>query len=124
MDEAAFQIYLEIGGFLAEELGATPSCTHLGDVLFSALHNLQTPWMLSTGLGMNRLWKQFRPLTAASQSHLISILNLEAVADRFDSAVTQLHSISGVIYDLRDTLRNTLSQVMEKSNLRKIGIEV
>ena len=109
---------------LADQLQATQSCSRLGDILYSALHTLQTPWTLSTGQGMNRLWKQFRPLTAASQSRLTSMLKLEGVADRFDFAVTQLHNISGVIYALRHSLKDTLSRLMEKNNLYEINFEV
>ena len=124
MDEAAFQIYLEIGGSIAGKLQATPSCSHLGDAMLLTLHELQRPWTLSTGLGMTRLWKQFRPLTAASEGHLTSILELENVADRFDSIVNRLHNISRVIYDLRDTLRHTREQFMATETLPEISLEV
>ena len=73
---------------------------------------------------MNRLWDEFRPLTVATSTQLASVLQLESIANRFDNAVARLHAIGNVVYDLRNSLRQILSQLLARKEVAENSIMV
>ena len=73
---------------------------------------------------MNRLWDEFRPLTVTTSSQLASVLQLENIASRFDKAVAMLHVSDNVVHSLRNSLRETLNQVLDRKQLAESSNEV
>ncbi len=84
-EEATFQAHLAIGNdLLAELMDACPS-----DVLTQFQKKLKSDFdsgfKLRTGLSMENLWIQFRPLPISNADRLAMLLEMEALANRFDA---------------------------------------
>ena len=84
-EEATFQAHLAIGNDLLEELmEACPS-----DVLTAFQKKLNADFdsgfKLRTGLSMESLWQHFRPLPISNEDRLAMLLEMEALAARFDA---------------------------------------
>ena len=71
-EDASFQIYVEIGRAMIDELPIQP----LAIKLAKAFDVLATPLQLTTGLSLERLWRQLRPRTAATLPQLQSLDSL------------------------------------------------
>ena len=57
----------------------------LAHYLASRLDTFNDSWQLNSGLGMERIWEHFKPVTAANKTQLEGSLQARALADRFDA---------------------------------------
>ncbi|KAE8148455.1 AAA ATPase [Aspergillus avenaceus] len=102
-----FQVYLQIGKELCASLsGSWDPLKELAVALSQALSKFQENWALRTGQSMQRLWESWRPATAATQSQLKSVLDLEAVASEFTTVATKTHLDLAQLSQVRNSLIN------------------
>ncbi|KAF2875171.1 hypothetical protein BDV95DRAFT_603934 [Massariosphaeria phaeospora] len=109
-DRATFQTYLKM---YAGQVSAIPnhSTAYLTD-LTTSLSKEATIFgsevKLTTGLGMERIWRYFKPTTPKTQKQLQGILSLEGLADRLDAAMWRSNlSLDGMI-QIRDRFSGAL----------------
>ncbi|CAD6568985.1 MAG: hypothetical protein ASARMPRED_002259, partial [Alectoria sarmentosa] len=88
-DEGTFQVYQTIGRGIASRacagglLGSLSA--RLASELGSKLDTFNLSWQLHSGLGMELLWKTFRPVSARSLDQLESSNQVKDLANRFDA---------------------------------------
>ncbi|ORX92053.1 hypothetical protein BCR34DRAFT_608897 [Clohesyomyces aquaticus] len=88
-DRATFQTYLKM---LNEELNPMthspiPKLHTLASSVSKELTKFGPGVQLTTGLGMERIWRSFRPKTPKTVEGLAAVLDLESLADRLDTAM-------------------------------------
>ena len=110
-DESKFQAYLRLGRALAHSLQKKLSLAEIGQFLQSGLGKFDPMWALTTGLSMQLLWASFRPTTPPNVIDLKRILDLEAVADKFDLDAWRSDSTMQSILVLRTSLDKALKQL-------------
>lgn len=83
-NEGAFQAYLGIGRSIV-----TPDGDHialrLANELRTKLRIFDASWQLRTGFSMEIIWELFRPPLAQNIAQLKHFLEIEQLADRFDT---------------------------------------
>ncbi|KAF2686266.1 midasin [Lentithecium fluviatile CBS 122367] len=88
-DRATFQTYFKM---LATALfvltkTTTSHATNLSSTLSKEIAAFGSHVQLTSGLGMERIWRHFKPDTPKTWKQLTAILNLEVLADRLDAAM-------------------------------------
>lgn len=83
-NEGAFQAYLRIGRSIATPDGDNISL-RLANELKTKLRIFDASWELRTGLSMEIIWELFRPPLAQNIAQLENFLEIEQLADRFDT---------------------------------------
>ncbi|KAL6704852.1 AAA ATPase midasin [Coniothyrium glycines] len=85
-DRATFHTYLKMLMFTVrnERVSSMSSPDALSNSLLKQLAVFGSDVQLTTGLGMERIWRVFKPVTSSTTSQLSSILDLESLADRLD----------------------------------------
>ncbi|KAF2751085.1 midasin [Sporormia fimetaria CBS 119925] len=63
---------------------------------------------LTTGLGMERIWRDFRPDTPRTADKLSAILQLESLADRLDNAMWKLSLRADEMIQIRERFASAL----------------
>ena len=111
-DEGVFQTYQSLGRSLVNrtfnhEDSSKSRAALMKKELGFQLESFSTEWKLYTGLAMEEIWATLKPPTATSMSQLDTCLEIEALADRFDS----LKWRSGASLRELGILRNSLVAV-------------
>ncbi|KAL9614428.1 MAG: hypothetical protein Q9167_001099 [Letrouitia subvulpina] len=107
LEEAEFQVYLEIGSSLSTRMG---SIACLKDIANSLEHNLagfDPSWQLSSGQSMQILWFALKPQTSQNLDRLSLKLQVENFAQRFESVCWA----SGASIDELGRLYQTISNI-------------
>lgn len=84
-DESVFQAYLMVGRSIVVDGSDKVQFRRLADELGNRLSTFNASWQLSTGLSMEILWKLLRPPLAKTIAQLECRLQVEKLADRFDT---------------------------------------
>ncbi|KAF2794635.1 midasin [Melanomma pulvis-pyrius CBS 109.77] len=108
-DRATFQTYLKM---LNEEIMSfTEPLTILGTTLSKELTAFGPEVQLKTGLGMERIWRHFKPDTPKTPGQLSAILNLEGLADRLDDAMWKSNLGFDEMIQIRERFASSLQLV-------------
>ncbi|KFY35146.1 hypothetical protein V494_06163 [Pseudogymnoascus sp. VKM F-4513 (FW-928)] len=110
-EEATFQAHLAIGTDLLERLAKV----HPGGIVEwfqkRLKQNFDSGFSLTTGLSMETLWLQFRPLPVSSTERLQMLIEMEALAAKFDAlrwkisiSVSELAGIMSALVKAHHTL--------------------
>jgi hypothetical protein len=88
-DESTFQAHLAIGTEVLKHkiqtyAATSTTSTLLVQTLSQITSDFDTGFRLSTGLGMEKVWKHFRPLSASNATTLNILQEMEQLAVRFD----------------------------------------
>lgn len=86
LDEDTFQVYQSIGRSLCSQVSSSGSVR--GDIsceLNAKLDTFNLSWQLSSGLGLDVLWRALKPATAKDSRQLEFSLLAKGLADRFDA---------------------------------------
>ncbi|KAK8238602.1 hypothetical protein HDK90DRAFT_533293 [Phyllosticta capitalensis] len=120
VDEAVFQVYLAIGQECIQsfQCGSKQS-EQLRDALQIAFQGLKMESQLRSGLGMEVLWRRFKPQTPPAYDGLLGLLKLESLADRFDQAVWK---VDVPLTELA-RVRMSLSSALELVSTRDVPAE-
>jgi midasin len=108
-DRATFQTYLKM--LNAEIMAFTGSLTVLGSTLAKELTVFGSEVQLRTGLGMERIWRHFKPETPKTMVQLSAILNLESLADRLDEAMWKSNLKIDEMIQIRERFASSLQLV-------------
>ncbi|KAF2258858.1 midasin [Lojkania enalia] len=111
-DRATFQTHLQI---LNEKLQSLPencnSMVALRTTLFRDLTIFAPNVQLETGLGMERIWRHFKPDTPKTLEQLKAILVLECLADRLDASMWKSNLDVDEIIQIRERFASSLQLV-------------
>lgn len=112
-DRASFQTYLKMLNAELQALSQQGSqvALDLKTSLSKELTVFGSAVQLKTGLGMERIWKHFKPNTPKTSEQLASILNLEALADRLDAAMWKLSLKTDEMIQIRERFASSLQLV-------------
>ncbi|PVI05602.1 midasin [Periconia macrospinosa] len=112
-DRATFQTYLKMLKGATSSLAKVPSA-HLNG-LAVALSNEVTTFgsevQLTTGLGMERIWRYYKPVTPESLQQLSGILGLENLADRLDAVMWASNLKLDEMIQIRERVSSSLELV-------------
>ncbi|KAH6470467.1 midasin [Parastagonospora nodorum] len=88
-DRATFQTYLKMlsSAIPMKIEPAVPMFTDINTTLSKQIAVFGSEVQLTTGLGIERVWRHFRPAPCKTLAQLTSILQLESLADRLDSVM-------------------------------------
>jgi midasin len=104
MEEAVFQIHISLGRTdLVNTQTAYPSGANFLNGQLELLKRMTISSGLTTGKSMELIWKAFRPPTVSTMERLDSLLNLENLADRFDSRIFPLRAPLESLCQIRET---------------------
>ena len=88
-DEGIFQVYQTIGRNMASKANTDEPLeslsARLASELGSKLETFNASWQLHTGLGMELLWANFRPVCARNLNQFEFSLQIKDLANRFDA---------------------------------------
>lgn len=84
-DEGVFQAYLMVGRSIVVDSGDKAQLRRLADKFSDGLSAFNASWQLSTGLSMETLWRLLRPPLAKNIAQLECGLQVEKLADQFDT---------------------------------------
>ena len=111
-DEATFQVLLDLGRELSSELRrADRSAAGLGENLAQQLNLFNQAWSLSTGQSMEKLWKLFKPQTAANLEQLDTMIKFEELADRFDDLAWKSRASVDTLAKLRGSVTQAYANI-------------
>ncbi|USP77584.1 Midasin [Curvularia clavata] len=111
-DRATFQTYLKmLASVIPGSEHSLPLIQTFSANLSKQVGAFGSDVQLTTGLSMERVWRVFKPLTPKTQQQLAAILELEALADRFDAIMWQ--STLGVddMVQIRERIASSLDLV-------------
>ncbi|KAL6150206.1 AAA ATPase midasin [Exserohilum turcicum] len=111
-DRATFQTYLKMLASVIPTSGpSSPITQTFSSTLSKQVNAFGSDVQLTTGLGMERIWRVFKPLTPKNQSQLAAILELEALADRFDAIMWQSTLRVDEMIQIRERIASSLDLV-------------
>ncbi|KAF2086406.1 midasin [Saccharata proteae CBS 121410] len=118
LDDAVFHVYLNMGNEIIESfVGSddTPAASkNLENALSASLNRIQIDNQLKTGLSMEILWNRFKPQTPSTYKSLLTLLELERLADRFDASVWLFDVPLAELARVRMALANTIELVSSR----------
>ncbi|KAI9734337.1 MAG: hypothetical protein M1834_002443 [Cirrosporium novae-zelandiae] len=118
-DDGTIQIYLSLGQDLKKHLNSTNNESHaIAQRMTESLDLLRANLSLSTGLSMERIWNISRPAVLSSMDHLQSLLDLEKLADRFDSIMWRVNNPMTQLL----TNQMTIAQALQDVRFRSVDI--
>lgn len=94
-----------------EIISFTEPLTILGTTLSKELTAFGSEVQLKTGLGMERIWRHFKPDTPKTTGQLSAILNLEGLADRLDDAMWKSNLRIDEMIQIRERFASSLQLV-------------
>lgn len=114
-DEGTFQAYQTIGRGMTARASADGLCgnltARLASEFGSKLETFNMSWQLHSGLGMELLWRAFRPVSARNLNELKSSNQVKELAKRFDAlrwgsgtSVQELCSLQRSIVGIHDAI--------------------
>lgn len=85
-DEGIFQVHLAIGRSIAANGDShSETAQKISGMLSSMLDLFSAAWKLSSGLSMELLWQNFKPVTAKNLLQLDMCLLVEELMEKFDA---------------------------------------
>jgi midasin len=108
-DRATFQTYLKM--LNAEIMSLTGPLSALGTTLSKELSTFGSEVQLKTGLGMERMWRYFKPDTPKTTVQLSAILSLESLANRLDEAMWKSNLKIDEMIQIRERFASSLHLV-------------
>jgi midasin len=92
-DRATFQTYLKMLSDVTTSLNNAPAAVavDLGRKMSKEVAKFGSEVQLSSGLGMERVWRYFKPDTSKTHIQLTAVLALENLADRLDATMWKSH---------------------------------
>jgi midasin len=113
-DRATFQTYLKMLTS-AMPTGTVEDSNHLVQSITTTLSKqiavFGSDVQLTTGLGMERIWRTFKPATPKTQKQLRSILDLESLADRLDAIMWKSTLRIDEMVQIRERISSSLDLV-------------
>ncbi|KAH7558816.1 hypothetical protein BM1_04953 [Bipolaris maydis] len=111
-DRATFQTYLKmLASAIPKSDSSLPLVQTLSATLYKQVGTFGADVQLTTGLGMERIWRVFKPSTPRNQQQLAAILELEALADRFDAIMWQSTLRVDEMIQIRERIASSLDLV-------------
>ncbi|KAJ4356534.1 AAA ATPase midasin [Didymosphaeria variabile] len=112
-DRATFQTYLKmLSDVLIRLMNApVPIAVDLGNKLSKEVSKFGSDVQLSSGLGMERIWRHFKPNTSKTQAQLAALLALETLADRLDATMWKSHLKLDEMIQIRERFASSLELV-------------
>lgn len=115
-DRAMFQTHLKMLNSELQSLSQQSSQTAvaLQSSLSNELSVFGSEVQLKTGLGMERIWRHFKPQTPNTFKQLQAILNLEELADQLDATMWKLNLRVDEMVQMRERFASSLQFVKEQ----------
>ncbi|KAJ4294136.1 AAA ATPase midasin [Kalmusia sp. IMI 367209] len=112
-DRATFQTYLKMLSDVLFSLAnaTTPLAINLGKKLSKEVTTFGNEVQLTSGLGMERLWRYFKPDTSKTQAQLAAVLSLETLADRLDTTMWKSKLKLDEMIQIRERFASSLELV-------------
>ncbi|RMZ67921.1 midasin (AAA ATPase) [Pyrenophora seminiperda CCB06] len=109
-DRATFQTYLKmLASAVPTASGEAASLVKpMSKTLYKQMAIFGSDVQLTTGLGMEHIWRVFKPSTPTTQNQLNGILELEALADRLDAIMWQSNLRVDEMVQMRDRISSSL----------------
>ncbi|PSN73965.1 midasin [Corynespora cassiicola Philippines] len=109
-ERAVFQTFLKM---LTGDISSLPDqsialVTELKATLSKELTVFSSDVQLTSGLGMERIWKYFKPNTPKDQAQLAAILSLESLADRLDATMWKSNLKVSEMVQIRERFASSL----------------
>ena len=108
-DEAVFQVYLDLGKGMIVSFYSHLPLRNLADTLRNGIDRISSPWKLSTGQSMERIWTCCRPPTPASLPHLQRVMQVERLAERLDNLLWVSNASLRQMNQLRKSIKSLVS---------------
>lgn len=108
-DEGIFQVHLAIGRSIAANGDNSETAQKISGMLSSMLNLFDVDWKLSSGLSMEPLWQNFKPVTAKNLLQLDMCLLVEKLMEKFDA----LKWGAGVSFRDLDLLRRSIVRMYD-----------
>lgn len=116
-DEGIFQVHLAIGRSIAAHGDHNNEAAQkISGMLSSMLDLFNAAWKLYSGLSMEILWQNFRPVTAKNILQLDKGLLVEELMEKFDALKWGV----GVSFRDLDLLRRSIVRMYDAINLTDI----
>ncbi|KAL5417777.1 hypothetical protein PMIN06_004114 [Paraphaeosphaeria minitans] len=112
-DRATFQTYLKMLSDVTTKLNNSPAAiaVELGSKLSKEVAKFGSDVQLSSGLGMERVWRYFKPDTPKQHVQLAAVLALENLADRLDAIMWKSHLKLDEMIQIRERFASSLELV-------------
>lgn len=112
-DRATFQTYLKMLKGSTSAMAKSPSAewSGLSAALTKEVAAFGTSVQLSTGLGMERVWRYYKPVTPVTSQQLADVLGLESLADRLDAVMWKSDLKLDQMIQIRERLTSSLELV-------------
>ncbi|KAF2126090.1 midasin [Dothidotthia symphoricarpi CBS 119687] len=112
-DRATFQTYLKMltSAVTTTTQQPTPLLQDLSTTLSKQIAVFGSHVQLTTGLGMERIWRPFKPATPKSVVQLKAVLDLEALADRLDAIMWKSNLRIDEMVQIRERVASSLELV-------------
>jgi midasin len=110
-DRATFQTYLKMLTVALSSLANSAPSTSLITTISKEVAVFDADVQPISGLGMERIWRHFRPNTSKSWKQLSAILNLEGLADRLDVAMWKSSLKLDEMVQIRERFASSLELV-------------
>ncbi|MCJ1283644.1 hypothetical protein MMC26_002975 [Xylographa opegraphella] len=104
LDDGSFTTYLTIGNEIVAHAVERKTAHRLTSTIKKLLDVFKASWELSSGYGMENLWRMFAPPTATSERELNLVVRFENVAGHFDSIVWQSKLPLDTLAELRGSM--------------------
>ena len=116
-DRATFQTYLKMLTSLASSLAKTESSAalQLASTISREIGAFGSDVQLTSGLGMERVWLRFKPITPKTSAQLASVLCLENLADRLDTVMWKSNLRIEEMMQVRERLTSSLELVRSQT---------
>lgn len=116
-DRATFQTYLKMLSDITTRLANTPGPLYslLSTSLTKEMAKFGKEVQLNSGLGMERVWKYFKPNTPKTHGQLDAVLALESLADRLDAVMWKSRLGIDEMIQIRERFSSSLELVRVQS---------
>lgn len=115
-DRATFQTYLKMLSDTISPIASSPVpfVATLASSMSKEVAKFGNEVQLSSGLGMERVWKYFKPDTPKTQSQLDAVLALEGLADRLDATMWRSSLKLDEMIQIRERFASSLELVRKE----------
>jgi len=110
-DRATFQTYLKMLSSAMPAESASEVAHDMSVIIAKQIAVFGSEVQLTTGLGMERIWRAFKPTTSESLSQLMAVLELEKLADRLDAVMWKSHLTMNEMAQIRERIASSLDLV-------------
>jgi midasin len=115
-DRATFQTYLKMlsSSIPSATQNPDPLVNALSATLFKQIATFGADVQLTTGLGMERIWRFMKPNTSKSIDQLKTVLSFEALADRLDEVMWKSTLRTDEMIQIRERFSSSLELVRKE----------